>query len=186
MGVLAKGTRVVLFVLVCSLIPAGVFGQAISTGTIQGVVTDPAGATVTGATVTLSETATSTTRTAVSNDSGRYTFECSAWGVRPDGAKAGFRVTKFTKQEVTVGTSLTLDVKLELGSNVETVEVTATGASLETLNATVGNTLTGPLRQSAGTRTGRQHIRNAATRRCDRWQRSRREPGPELVHAGWR
>ena len=144
MGVLAKGTRVVLFVLVCSLIPAGVFGQAISTGTIQGVVTDPAGATVTGATVTLSETATSTTRTAVTNDSGRYTLSNVPPGVYDlTISKQGFRVTKFSKQEVTVGTSLTLDVKMELGSNVETVEVTATSASLETSSATVGNTLTG-------------------------------------------
>jgi hypothetical protein len=144
MGVLAKGTRVVLFVLICSLLPADVFGQAISTGTIQGVVTDPAGATVTGAAVTLTEMATSTTRTAVTNDSGRYTLSNVPPGVYDlTISKAGFRVTKFTKQEVTVGASVTLDVKLELGSNVETVEVTATNAALETASATVGNTLTG-------------------------------------------
>jgi hypothetical protein len=108
------------------------------------VVTDPAGATVTGATVTLTETATSTTRTAVTNDSGRYTLSNVPPGVYDlTISKAGFRVTKFTKQEVTVGTGITLDVKLELGSNVETVEVTATSASLETSSATVGNTLTG-------------------------------------------
>jgi hypothetical protein len=58
-------------------------------------------------------------------------------------SKAGFRVTKFTKQEVTVGASVTLDVKLELGSNVETVEVTANSASLETSTATVGQTISG-------------------------------------------
>ena len=144
MGVLAKGTRIVLFVLICILMPAQIFGQAISTGTIQGVVTDPAGATVTGAAVTLTEMATSTTRTAVTNDSGRYTLSNVPPGVYDlTISKAGFRVTKFTKQEVTVGASVTLDVKLELGSNVETVEVTANSAALETASATVGNTLTG-------------------------------------------
>jgi hypothetical protein len=144
MSVLAKGTRVVLFVLICSLIPTLVLGQAISTGTIQGVVTDPAGATVTGATVALTETATSTTRQAVTNDAGRYILSNVPPGVYDlTISKQGFRVTKFNKQEVTVGATITLDTKLELGSNVETVEVTATSAALDTASATVGNTLTG-------------------------------------------
>ena len=57
--------------------------------------------------------------------------------------KHGFRVTKFVKQEVTVGATIALDAKLELGSNVETVEVYAAGVTLDTGSATVGNTLTG-------------------------------------------
>ena len=144
MGVLAKGTRVVLFVLVCSLIPRVAWGQAIATGTVQGTVTDPAGAAVADATVTLTDTTTSTTRSAPTNDTGRYLFA----NIPPalydvSVSKAGFRVTKFPKQEVTIGATLTLNAKLELGSSVETVEVYATGATLETMNATVGNTITG-------------------------------------------
>ncbi len=148
MGVLAKGTRVVLFVLVCSLIqivtPAGVWGQAIATGTVQGTVTDPAGAAVTDAAVTLTDTTTSTTRTAPTNDTGRYIFANVPPGFYDVSvSKAGFRVTKFPKQEVTIGATLTLNTNLEIGSNVETVEVYATGATLETMNATVGQTITG-------------------------------------------
>ena len=188
MGVLAKGTRVVLFVLVCSLIPAGVFGQAISTGTVQGMVTDPAGATVTDATVTLSDTATSTTRTAVTNDTGRYIFSNVPPGVYDVSvSKAGFRVTKFPKQEVTVGATLTLNIKLEIGFKRGNGRSYATGATLETMNATVGNTLTGvALGLPAGLGTRREHVRHAAARRCPRRQRSRSEPGPKFVHAGWR
>ena len=144
MGVLAKGMRVVLFVLVCSLIPGVAWGQAIATGTVQGTVTDPAGAAVTDATVTLTDTTTSTTRSASTNDTGRYIFANVPPGLYDVSvSKAGFRVTKFPKQEVTIGATLTLNTKLELGSSVETVEVYATGATLETMNATVGNTLTG-------------------------------------------
>ena len=144
MGVLAKGTRVVLFVLVCSLIPGVAWGQAIATGTVQGTVTDPAGAAVTDAAVTLTDTTTSTTRTAPTNDTGRYIFANIPPGLYDVSvSKAGFRVTKFPKQEVTVGATLTLNAKLELGSSVETVEVYATGATLETMNATVGQTITG-------------------------------------------
>ncbi len=144
MGVLAKGTRVVLFVLICSLIPAQIFGQAIATGTVQGTVTDPAGAAVADATVTLTDTSTSTTRTAPTNDTGRYIFANVPPGLYDVSvSKAGFRVTKFPKQEVTVGATLTLNTRLEIGSNVETVEVYATDATLETMNATVGKTITG-------------------------------------------
>ena len=133
-----------LFVLICVFIPVPARGQAISTGTIQGAVTDPAGASVAGATVTLTEAATNTSRSETTNDSGRYIFANVEPGIYDLAiTKQGFRVTKFVKQEVTVGATIQLDVKLELGSNVETVEVTAGGVSLETSAATVGNTLTG-------------------------------------------
>src|SRR6202166_4283314 len=133
-----------LFALICVLASVHVWGQAISTGTIQGAVTDPAGAVVAGATVTLTEAATNTSRDEVTNDSGRYTLANIPPGVYDlTISKQGFRVTKFVKQEVTVGANIQLDAKLELGSNVETVEVTAGGVSLETATATVGNTLTG-------------------------------------------
>ena len=133
-----------LFVLICVWGPVHARGQAISTGTIQGAVTDPAGAVVAGATVTLTDAATNTSRTEISNDSGRYIFANVTPGIYDVTiTKQGFRVTKFVKQEVTVGANIQLDAKLELGSNVETVEVTAGGASLETSTATVGNTLTG-------------------------------------------
>jgi hypothetical protein len=51
---------------------------------------------------------------------------------------------KFASQQVTVGSTLTLDAKLELGSQAQTVEVQASmGAELQTMNATIGNTITG-------------------------------------------
>jgi hypothetical protein len=140
----ALGYFCVLFALTSFLAPVRAWGQAISTGTIQGAVTDPAGASVAGATVTLTEAATNTSRSDTTNDSGRYNFANVAPGIYDvTVTKQGFRVTKFVKQEVTVGANIQLDAKLELGSNVETVEVTAGGASLETATATVGNTLTG-------------------------------------------
>ena len=58
--------------------------------------------------------------------------------------KTGFRVSKLANQEVTVGAVRTLDIVLEVGSVAETVEVkVALGAELQTMNATVGNTVSG-------------------------------------------
>jgi hypothetical protein len=131
--------------LVYLLAPVQVQGQAVDTGSIQGTVTDQTGATVAAATVTLTDTTTNAVRTAVTNDSGRYIFPGIPPGIYEISiTKTGFRNTKFVKQEVRVGATLSLDVRLELGSQVQTVEVQAlTGAELQTSNATIGNTITG-------------------------------------------
>jgi Carboxypeptidase regulatory-like domain len=136
----ALGYFCLVFALISILTPGRVWGQAISTGTIQGAVTDPAGAVVAGATVTLTEAATNSSRSETTNDSGRYIFANVVPGIYDVSiSKQGFRVTKFVKQEVTVGATIALDAKLELGSNIETVEVYAASVTLDASSATVGN-----------------------------------------------
>jgi hypothetical protein len=144
MSVLSKGRWVVLLVLMCSLIPSSLHSQMAGTGQVVGSVTDPSGAAVVGAAVTLTDTATNATRTAVTNESGRYNFP----NVPPGSynvviSKSGFRVAKVNEQQIVVGEARTVDAKLEIGSATETVEVVATNTELQTMNATVGNTLTG-------------------------------------------
>ena len=130
--------------------PSSLFAQTASTGTVAGTVTDPSGGAVVGATVTLTDTATNNGRTETTNEAGRYFFANvvpSKYSVSV--SKTGFRISKLVDQEVSVGAALTLNVTMEVGSVAETVEVTATnGAELQTLNATVGNTVSGELLQS--------------------------------------
>jgi carboxypeptidase family protein len=140
-----------LFVLL-SICSVATMGQAANTGTIAGTVTDPTGAAVVGATVTISDPLTGNSRTTLSNEAGRYIFanvEPAKYNVTIN--KSGFRQAKFTGQVVTVGSALTLNAALELGSTTEVVEVTASGADLQSLNATVGNTVAGDLLQSMPT-----------------------------------
>ena len=136
-----------MFVLLCHLACSL---KAHRTGTVAGTVTDPSGGAIVGATVTLTDTATSISRSDVTNENGRYFFANvvpSKYTVSVN--KTGFRVSKLVDQVVTVGASLTLNLTLEIGSVAETVEVTATnGAELQTLNATVGNTVSGELLQN--------------------------------------
>jgi hypothetical protein len=114
------------------------------TGQIDGTVTDRSGGAVADATVTLVDSKTNIERTATTNDAGRYVFASVAPGVyNLTINKTGFRVAKFSDQQVLVGSTRTLNAMLELGSTTETVEVTATSADLQTMNATVGNTITG-------------------------------------------
>ncbi|HXE34866.1 MAG TPA: carboxypeptidase-like regulatory domain-containing protein [Verrucomicrobiae bacterium] len=145
----SKRVALLLSALLClfAVMPSTLFGQTASTGTVAGTVTDPSGGAIVGATVTLTDTATSIARVESTNDTGRYFFA----NVVPSKytvsiSKTGFRVSKLVDQVVNVSASLTLNVTLEIGSVAETVEVTVTnGAELQTLNATVGNTIGGKL-----------------------------------------
>jgi hypothetical protein len=135
---------VLLFVLVVSLIGAmPAWAQSTSTGTVAGTVTDPSGAVVAGATVTLRDSATKTERTTTANSGGRYIFvDVSPGKYGISVTKAGFATTKTENQDVQVGVALTVNLSLQVGGTNVVVEVAATGTELQTMNATVGNTVT--------------------------------------------
>jgi hypothetical protein len=133
----------VLLLVVCvgSSLPA--WAQSTSTGTVAGSVTDPTGAVVAGAAVTLTDIGTNTPRTTTTNASGRYIYVDVNPGIYNIAvSKEGFATTKTENQEVKVGASLTLNLSLQVGSASAVVEVTTAGTELQTMNATVGNTIT--------------------------------------------
>jgi hypothetical protein len=116
-------------------------------GTANGLVTDQSAAAVNGATVTMTDRSTGSSRTTITNEAGRYVFADVAPGVYNFTiSKTGFRVSKIFDQKVTVGTELAVNIALEVGAMAQTVEVTAVqGAELQTLNATIGSTVTGDM-----------------------------------------
>src|SRR5437667_2874675 len=149
--VLSKRVVLLVVALCClfALTPSALFSQTASTGTVAGTVTDPSGAAVAGAAVTLHDPSTNDSRQTTTNESGRYIFANVPPGTyNLTMNKTGFRVAKFTGQVVNVGSAVTLNATMELGSISQIVEVTATGAELQTLNATVGNSVSGDLLQS--------------------------------------
>jgi Carboxypeptidase regulatory-like domain/TonB dependent receptor len=131
-----------LFVLVCISSPKA-FGQ--STGTVSGTVTDSSGSVVAGATVTLNDAATAIGRPTTTNDKGFYVFAyVNPGSYTVSVTKQGFRTSVISSQTVEVGLQLSINVVLEVGSVSSTVEVTYTaGAELQTMDATVGATLSG-------------------------------------------
>jgi Carboxypeptidase regulatory-like domain len=121
---------------------AAIWAQSTSTGTLAGAVTDPSGAVVAGATVTLTDTATKNSRAATTNEAGRYIFvDVSPATYDLMVAKQGFSTSK-TQTTVQVGTATTANLTLQVGGSNVVVEVTAAGNELQTMNATVGNTIT--------------------------------------------
>lgn len=134
---------IVLCFLAVSALPA--WGQAVSSGTLVGTVTDNTGAVVAGASVTIIDKATNDTRTTTTNDVGYYIFQ----NVDPGSyvmkfKKDGFAELDVTGANVVIGTQSTENVQMKLGSVSTTVTVTETaGAELQTMNSTVGETVSG-------------------------------------------
>jgi len=131
--------------ILLSLCASLAWAQSSTAGTVAGQVVDPQNAVIPGAAVRVIDTSTNTSLTTSTNDAGRYVFPQVAPGpYRIVFSKQGFSNFQVTGQEVLVGQVLTIDAKLEVGPISTTVEVTSTaGAGLQTMNATVGNTLSG-------------------------------------------
>jgi len=141
---------IVASLLCCAVIPAA--AQTTTMGTITGRVTDQSNAVVPDTTVTIKDKATNTVRTTTSNAAGRYVFV----DVRPGTydvtfVKAGFATVSVTNDVVAVGEVSTNNVTLKVGAETQTVEVGSSGMELQTLNATIGNTVNGLALQSLPT-----------------------------------
>jgi Carboxypeptidase regulatory-like domain len=119
-----------------------VWAQSTNSGTIAGTVTDQTNAVVNGASVTLTDTSTRTSRSSATNDAGRYIFVDVAPGTYDlSVSKQGFSTSK-TQVTVKVGVATNANLALQVGGGNVVVEVTAAGNELQTMNATVGNTIT--------------------------------------------
>src|SRR3989442_3178109 len=99
------------------------FGQEFR-GSITGKVTDPNGAVVAGATVTVTNTGTNSEATAVTNAEGSYDFPVLLPGKYTLlVTKQGFKVEAREQIEIRVADKLTIDVQLKTGSISETVTI---------------------------------------------------------------
>jgi hypothetical protein len=133
-----------LVLLVCVGFTSMAAAQATSTGVVVGVVTDQSNAVVAGASVTLKDASTGNSQTVTTNSSGRYIFPYATPGTyEMTISKSGFATTKSAGIAVRVAQSTTLDATLQVGGTTTIVEVTAAANELQTMNATIGNTVSG-------------------------------------------
>ena len=134
-------------VLACAagFLPLSSPAQTLTTGQVRGQVTDPSGAGVPAANVELRDTATGVTRTATTNSEGQYIFAQVPPGVYSvTVSAAAFAKAVAPSVAVQVDKTATINLTLKLGNTTEVVEVRSTvGAELQTLDSTVGNTISG-------------------------------------------
>src|ERR1700756_5847305 len=118
--------------LFAALSPTAAFCQSLTSGDVTGVVTDPSGAAIANAKVTLKSNATGGTQTHTTNEQGNYRFSLLSPGdYTVSVAASNFQVTEETAS-VTVGQTTTLNVRVQLASASQTVEVNASGDVVQT------------------------------------------------------
>lgn len=141
MGRVFSFGRVATCATVLMLTASAVFAQY--NARLQGTVTDPSGAVIQGATVTLKSAETSKSQTAKSDASGVYAFNALAPGTYTlSSSMTGFK--SFSRENITIAAeqAQTVNVTLEPGEVTESVTVTAPSvATLDTENANIGTEL---------------------------------------------
>jgi hypothetical protein len=140
----ARGRKLTPIAVFCTVIlalgiaPLRVFAQ-MNTGTILGVISDPTGAAIPGASVTITNEGTQIAQKTVTDTSGNYTVPDLIPGVYSVTAeKEGFN--RLTRSGITleVDQKARVDVALQIGSVTQSVEVTGEAPLVQTESATQG------------------------------------------------
>ncbi len=125
------------------LLPSTLFAQStISTGNINGLVTDPTGAAVPGAKVTITRTDTGVSTDVTANSSGFYNSGSITPGNYTIRVMAkGFAAAE-TKVLVQIGNNSAVNFKLQVGAESTTVNVEAAAVGVNTEQTSVQGVLT--------------------------------------------
>src|SRR5579859_3586989 len=112
-------------------------------GRVSGTVTDASGAVVAGVKVTLTNEATQARRDLTTDRNGFYSADDMPVGsYTVSAAKSGFKTTVEKGNVVDAGGRLTVNVKLQIGTVTETVEVLGAAESVNTTSGEVATTIT--------------------------------------------
>lgn len=131
-----------LFTLMLSLSFLGAAQAQSGRATVKGLVKDPQGNVVAGATVTLTDAERNFSRTQTTPDNGGYVFTAIPPGTYKLEVEApGFKKVAVASVKALVDTTVDVDLSLEVGSVSETVNITSGAeAALNTSDASLGNT----------------------------------------------
>jgi hypothetical protein len=125
---------------VTTLIPTTAFGQAVY-GSVLGTVTDPQGAAVANAKVTVTNQRKGTADTTTTNGDGNYSVTHLIPDVYTVSAEsAGFKVSQTKDINVSADAGARVDLQFQVGGTSETVEVTAEAPQLKTDRADIATT----------------------------------------------
>jgi hypothetical protein len=124
------------------LLFAGAASAQVSTASVNGVVRDPKGAVIPGATIVLSSVDTSVEHSSVSNGSGEYVFLNITPGSYTLSASAqGFNPQKVDAFVLAVSQIATFDFALTVGTQTQVVTVQGTAAQLDVSSASLGTVI---------------------------------------------
>ena len=138
-----KLPRMVLLSLVVTVAPALSSAQD-ATGRIYGTVYDQQGAVIPGVQITVTSTATQDSRVATTDKEGLFQILALPIGnYKVTAEHAGFRSVVSAEQKLLINQALRIDFKMEVGAATQRVDVGAEAAPVETVNPTLGQSITG-------------------------------------------
>ncbi len=115
-----------LLLLACSLALIPVAHAQTDRATLEGTVTDPSGATISGARVKILAAETGITQERTTNPNGQYRFPGIAIGAYTVSvSNSGFKTKVVESVVLDVGQTRTLDVSLQIGEATEKIDVVA-------------------------------------------------------------
>jgi Carboxypeptidase regulatory-like domain len=130
----------VLFALLSVFV--SIEGYAQATGSIAGTVTDPSGALVSNAKVTITDQATGFSQSATASQEGTYFIPSVQPGAYTLTVEApGFRRHVQLGVTLLANQSLTVNVRMEIGQESQKVEVSAQGEMIDTQTGTLGQVI---------------------------------------------
>jgi len=128
-----------LFILLLML---SSFSAAQDTSSLNGSITDPSGANVMGATITLTDARTGLQRTTTSNNAGLYQFlDVPPGKYRLAAAGKGFAAFSLENVTLVVKTPSTVNIRFRLAGVAESVTVQAEAPLINRTDASLGNTI---------------------------------------------
>ena len=131
-----------VFVAALPLLTALAWGSI--TGSISGVVTDPSGAVVSGASVVAIDTQTGVRTTVTSDTKGFYSFSSLPVGTYDvEVTQPGFRTFSKMGLVIDANSAVRLDVALQVGAVSEKVEVRSDTVHVETESTQLGQVISG-------------------------------------------
>jgi hypothetical protein len=142
--IVGRSSRAALFLLAAAVLIPAVSSAQDANGRVFGTVYDPQGAVIAAAQVTVTNTATQVVRTAVTDSQGYFQVLALPIGnYKVKAEHTGFRTVISAEQKLLINQALRIDIKMEVGAASETVDVGAEAAPVETVNPTLGQSITG-------------------------------------------
>jgi len=136
-----KRLQFCLVVFALLTLTAGAFAQ-VQNGQFTGTVTDPTGAAIANAKVTISNEGTGLTSASTTNTSGLYTVKELPIGTYKLTAEApGFKTTSTTNVVLNAGVIAHIDFKMQIGKATEVIEVTGSAVAVQTDDAKLYSTV---------------------------------------------
>jgi hypothetical protein len=141
-GSLLPGMQMLGILSLLLLFLAGSASAQVSTASINGVIRDPTGAVVPGASIVLTNVDTSVARTSTANTAGAYGFVSVPPGnYTIESTAKGFSSQKLGPFLLAVGQAATFDFALTVGAETQVVNVQAAAAQLDVTNANLGTVI---------------------------------------------